>query len=68
MRDHLNHHEVDTPMILALALIPGGLFEAAGGFERDARFTASWDTGTAVASGKQEKISTGIITVHVHSH
>lgn len=57
-----------THLILALALLPGGLFEAAGGFECDAHFTASRDTRTAVASGKQEKISTGIIAVHVHSH
>lgn len=61
-------NEVDTPMMLFLALIPGGLTEAAGGFGCVPHLTASWDTGTVVASGKQEKINTGIITIHLHSH
>lgn len=45
-------NEVDTPMMLFLALIPKGLSEAAGGFGCVPHLTASWDTGTVVASGK----------------
>lgn len=55
-------------MILVLASIPGGLTEVAGGFGCVPHLTASWDTGTVVASGKQEKVKSGIITVHLHSH
>lgn len=50
-----------------MALIPGGLTEVAGGFGCVPYLTASWDTGTVVASGKQEKINAGIITVNLHS-
>lgn len=55
-------------MMLFLALIPGGLTEEAGGFGCVPHLTASWDIGTVVASGKQEKINTGIVAVHLHSH
>jgi len=54
-------------MILVLALIPGGLTEAAGGFGCVPHLTASCDTGTVVASAKQV-INTGIISLHFHSH
>lgn len=61
-------NEVGTAMMLFLALIPEGLSEASGAFGCVPHLTASWDTGTVVASGKQEKINTGIISVHLHSH
>lgn len=40
----------------------------AGGFGCVLHLTVSQDTGTVVASGKQENINTGIIKVHLHSH
>lgn len=48
-------NEVGTAMMLFLALIPKGLSEVAGAFGCVPHLTASWDTGTVVASGKQEK-------------
>lgn len=38
------------------------------GFGCVPHLTVSWDTGTVVASGKQEEINSGIISVHLHSH